>query len=60
MQKEAKARLKINRLLEEKGWRLLDTPDGKANVEVETNVKLKDLGDNFEGVKEGFVDLLRV
>ena len=44
MQKEAKARLKINKLLEKIGWRLLDTPGGKANVQVETNVNLKDLG----------------
>lgn len=38
MRKEAKARLKINKLLEEVGWRLLDTPDNKANVIVEGNV----------------------
>lgn len=29
-QKEAKARLKINQLLEQAGWRLFDGPDGAA------------------------------
>jgi len=33
-------------------------PEGKANVPLETNVNFKDLGDDFEGVKEGFVDYL--
>jgi type I restriction enzyme R subunit len=28
--KEAKARIKINKLLEESGWRFFDTPEGKA------------------------------
>ena len=65
---EAKAGLKINKLLKEVGWRFLGTPvcvrvrtgrpEGKANVPLKTNVKLKDLGDDFEGVKEGFVDWL--
>ena len=32
MQKEAKARIKINGLLEQASWRLLDSKDGKANV----------------------------
>ena len=31
-EKEAKARIKINKLLEEAGWRLLDDEKGKANV----------------------------
>jgi hypothetical protein len=30
--KEARARIKINKLLEEAGWRLVDSPSGKANV----------------------------
>ena len=33
--KEAKARIKINKLLEESGWRLLDSEDGRANVQLE-------------------------
>lgn len=37
-QKEAKARLKINMLLSDAGWRLLDNEDGPANVDVENKV----------------------
>ena len=62
-QKEAKARIKINKLLEEAGWRLLDDENGKANVVLEINVKitkqqLDDYGDDFEVTKNGFVDFL--
>ncbi|MCF6148226.1 MAG: hypothetical protein E3K37_06175 [Candidatus Kuenenia sp.] len=39
-QKEAKARIKINKLLEEAGWRFFDNKDGKANILLENNVKL--------------------
>ena len=38
MNKEAKARVKINKLLEDAGWRLLDDENGKANVELEQEV----------------------
>ena len=55
-QKEAKARIKINKLLEEAGWRLLDSEEGKANVHFESNVKVEDLGDNFENTKNGYID----
>jgi hypothetical protein len=40
MDKEAKARIKINKLLEEAGWRLLDNEHGKANVLLENHVNL--------------------
>lgn len=40
MEKEAKARIKINMLLEEAGWRLLDNEHGKANVLLENHIKL--------------------
>lgn len=53
--KEAKARLKINKMLEDAGWRLFDSEDGLANVDVENKV---DLGDDFENSKTGFVDYL--
>ena len=61
MPKEAKARIRINKLLEEAGWRFFNTPAGKANVLLETNTKLtekrlNDLGENFEKTKNGFVD----
>ncbi|MBP7791525.1 MAG: DEAD/DEAH box helicase family protein [Candidatus Goldbacteria bacterium] len=63
MQKEAKARIKINKLLEEAGWRLLDGGTGKANVMFEIGIKIRKqdldgLGENFEKVKRGFVDFI--
>ena len=33
--KEAKARIKINKLLEKAGWRFFDTEKGQANIQVE-------------------------
>src|SRR4030042_2845497 len=61
--KEAKARIKINKLLEESGWRLLDDRKGKANVFFESHVKITqkmqdDLGEDFEHTKKGFIDYL--
>jgi len=61
--KEAKARLKINKLLEEAGWRFFDDEKGQANIQLEPNVKLsqKDIdafGDDFETTKNGFIDFL--
>jgi type I restriction enzyme R subunit len=56
--KEATARLKINRLLEEAGWYLFDENDHKANVSVEANVKINELGDDYEHTKNGFIDYL--
>ncbi len=63
MSKEAKARIKINKLLEEAGWRFLDNKDGNANVVLENKTKLtqKDFdnfGDDFEKTKNGFIDYL--
>ncbi len=40
MQKEAKARIKINKLLEEAVWRFFDDENGKANIALEVNVKI--------------------
>ena len=62
-QKEATARIKINRLLEDAGWRFFDDANGPANVVLELNVKLKtedldSLGDDLESVSNGFVDFL--
>ena len=61
--KEAKARIKINKLLEAAGWRFFDDDDGPANIQLEANVKItkeliNDYGENFEKVKNGFVDFL--
>ncbi len=38
--KEAKARIKINRLLEESGWRFFDTEKGRVNIQFESNLKI--------------------
>lgn len=61
--KEAHARIKINKLLEESGWRFFNNEDGKANIVLENNVKitkqvLNKFGENFECTSKGFVDYL--
>ena len=61
--KEAKARVKINKLLEESGWRFFDCSKGQANIQLEPNVKItqKDIdafGEDFETTKNGFIDFL--
>jgi type I restriction enzyme, R subunit len=61
--KEASARIKINRLLEEAGWRFFDDLNGRANIVLEPNTKITEsqideLGDDFETVKNGFIDFL--
>ena len=38
--KEASARIKINHLLEEAGWRFFDDENGPANIQLEPNVKM--------------------
>lgn len=62
-EKEAKARIKINKLLEEAGWRFFDGESGLANILLENNVKitksdLDELGENFEKVEKGYTDYL--
>ena len=61
--KEAAARVKINKLLEEAGWHFFAQDNKSANVRLELGVTLKPsdidaLGDNFEKAKKGFVDFL--
>lgn len=61
--KEAKARLKINKLLEEAGWRFFDESGKPANVHVEPNVKMtkseyNSLGEDFDKTRNGFIDFL--
>lgn len=63
MIKEARARIKINKLLESSGWRFFDSPEGKANICLEVNSKLtehalNELGEDFETTKDGFIDFL--
>jgi type I restriction enzyme, R subunit len=61
--KEATARIKINRLLEEAGWRFFDDENGPANIRLEssttlTKPQLDALGENFEKTSKGFIDFL--
>lgn len=60
--KEAQARVKVNKLLEEAGWRFFQTAEGRANIKCEYLTRLKigiqDVGTNFEKVKNGFLDYL--
>lgn len=63
-EKEAKARIKINKLLEEAGWRLVDGPGGKANVVFESHVKItQKMPMKYEGKWQGisnFILIIRV
>ncbi len=63
--KEAKARIKINRLLEEAGRHFFDSDHGrtKANILLENNAKItvnamNELGEDFEKTQNGFIDFL--
>ncbi|MBU1663011.1 DEAD/DEAH box helicase family protein [Patescibacteria group bacterium] len=63
MQKEAKARIKINDLLQNAGWRFFDDEKGKANIVLENNAKITkqaidEFGNDFEKTKKGFIDFL--
>src|SRR3989339_736033 len=58
IEKEAKARIKINKLLEESGWRFLDNKNEKANIQLEPGIKYSELGDDFEHETHGFIDFL--
>ncbi len=63
MNKEASARIKINKLLEESGWRFFDNPNGKANIVLENKITLTktildEYGNDFEKVTKGYIDFL--
>jgi type I restriction enzyme, R subunit len=58
-EKEALARIQINRLLEESSWRFKNSPEGPANIELEAGVKFEELGDDFENTgNRGAIDFL--
>ena len=62
---EAHARIKINKLLEEAGWRFFDNHEGKANILLENHVKITQTdvdawGNDFEKTKSGSLDFLLV
>jgi type I restriction enzyme R subunit len=61
--KEATARIRINKLLEEAGWRFFAEGNQPANIRLEPSVTLQSsdldaLGDNFEKIAKGFIDFL--
>ncbi len=62
-EKEATARIKINKLLEAAGWRFFADGNHAANIRLEPSVTIKStdldaLGDDFEKTGKGFVDFL--
>ncbi len=65
MKNEAHARIKINQLLEEAGWRFFDLGHASANILLENHVKIAQTdvdawGNDFEKVKSGSLDFLLV
>ena len=63
MAKEAQARIKINKRLEESGWRFESDEAGSANIRLEAGVKFSELGDDFENAqthdeRRGAIDFL--
>jgi len=62
-EKEATARIKINKLLEVAGWRFFADGNGPANIRLEPTIAIKPaeldaLGENFEKAERGLVDFL--
>ena len=65
MKNEAHARIKINHLLEQAGWRFFDNEQGSANILLENHVKITQKafdawGNDFEKTKNGSLDFLLV
>jgi type I restriction enzyme R subunit len=61
--KEAAARIKINKLLENAGWRFFADASGPANIQLEPSVALTKqaldaLGENLEKTAKGYIDFL--
>ncbi len=62
---EAHARIKINQLLEEAGWRFFDNAEGQANILLENHVRITQneidaWGNDYEKTKNGSLDFLLV
>jgi type I restriction enzyme R subunit len=63
MSKEAQARIKINKLLEDAGWRFFDNGEGAANILLENYIKITQQqidawGNDYEQTKVGSLDFL--
>ncbi len=56
--KEASARVKINKLLEDSGWRFQDDSAGRANIQLEAGVSIHEVGDDYQNTRNGFIDYL--
>jgi len=61
--KEATARIKINRLLENAGWRFFPDRGKPANIRLESSITIKGadleaLGEDFQHAKHGYIDFL--
>ena len=61
--KEATARIKINKLLEAAGWRFFAEGKLPANIQLEPSITIKTqdldaLGENFEKSSKGYIDFL--
>ncbi|MBS1734853.1 MAG: DEAD/DEAH box helicase family protein [Bacteroidetes bacterium] len=65
MSKEARARVRINQLLQNAGWRFFDTDEGPANILLENHIKITQQqidawGNDYEEIKSGSLDFLLV
>lgn len=65
MKNEAHARIKINQLLMEAGWRFFDDERGRANILLENHVKITQQeidswGNDYEKTRNGSLDFLLV
>lgn len=65
MKNEAHARIKINQLLTEAGWRFFNNEHGTANILLENHVKITqneidEWGNDYEKVKGGSLDFLLI
>jgi type I restriction enzyme R subunit len=62
---EATARIRINKLLEEAGWRFFDDENGQANILLENKVQITqkiidEWGEDYEKTSSGSLDFLLV
>lgn len=60
---EVAARVKIDQMLKNAGWRFFDSDEGNANIKLEDRVSLKkievdDFGNDYEKISNGFMDYL--